>query len=126
MTIVDRFLQLMSGRNLKPAQMTRELGISSSSFTDWHKGKGSPSLDVVVKFADYFDVSLDYLVRGHDFKIKNPDNLEITTVNERKCLIKFRKLTPDLQEKLLSYADGMLAVVPEADDVVSEEKRLLG
>lgn len=31
MTIVDRLVALMDERNLKPAQITRELGISGSS-----------------------------------------------------------------------------------------------
>ena len=87
MTMVDRLVALMDERNLKPAQITRELGISGSSFTDWKKGKGSPSLDVVVKFADYFNVSLDYIVRGVDFKDPNVDNsLEISNAREQKCL----------------------------------------
>lgn len=111
----------MDERNLKPAQITRELGISGSSFTDWKKGKGSPSLDVVVKFADYFNVSLDYIVRGVDFKNPNVDNsLEISNSREQKCLKKFRKLTPELQDRLLIYADGMIAAMP--DDEYGEKR----
>lgn len=123
MTIVDRLIGLMDERNLKPAQMTRELGISGSSFTDWKKGKGSPSLEIVVKFADYFNVSLDYLVRGEDFKHSSSYNfLDFSNTREHQCLKKFRKLTPDLQDKLLIYADGMIAATPSDD--VEVEKRL--
>lgn len=123
MTIVDRLIALMDERNLKPAQITRELSISGSSFTDWKKGKGSPSLEVVVKFADYFNVSLDYIVRGEDFKSPHSDNaLEVSNIRERNCLKKFRKLTPILQDKLLVYADGMIAAMPS--DEVDEEKSL--
>ncbi len=121
MTIVNRLLKLMDEQNLKPAQITRELGISGSSFTDWKKGKGSPSLDVIVKFADYFDVSLDYIVRGEDFKSPAGESLEISNQKERQCLKKFRKLTPILQDKLLLYADGMIAAMP---DEFEGEKRL--
>lgn len=122
MTIVDRLTALMEERNLKPAQITRELGISGSSFTDWKKGKGSPSLEIVVKFADYFNVSLDYIVRGEDFKQPgSSDSLEYSNAKERTCLKKFRKLTPELQERLLIYADGMIAAMTYDDD---EEKRL--
>ena len=121
MTIVNRLLKLMDEQNLKPAQITRELGISGSSFTDWKKGKGSPSLDVIVKFADYFDVSLDYIVRGEDFKSPAGESLEISNQKERQCLKKFRKLTPILQDKLLLYAAGMIAAMP---DEFEGEKRL--
>lgn len=67
-----------------------------------------------MKFADYFNVSLDYIVRGVDFKDPNVDNsLEISNAREQKCLKKFRKLTPDLQDRLLIYADGMIAAMPD-------------
>lgn len=122
MTIVDRLISLMNERNLKPAQITRELGISGSSFTDWKKGKGSPSLEVVIKFADYFNVSLDFIVRGEDFKNPLSDNsLEISNKKEKLCLKKFRLLSPELQERLLVYVDGMIAAMPSQYD---EEKRL--
>ena len=122
MTILDRLRALMRERNMNASQITRELGISGSSFTDWKNGKGSPSLDIVVKFADYFNVSLDYIVRGEEFK--NPfagKTLEASNNKERQCLKKFRKLTPVLQDKLLVYADGMIAAMP---DELEEEKRL--
>ena len=122
MTIVDRLISLMDEHNLKPAQITRELEISGSSFTDWKKGKGSPSLEVAVKFADYFKVSLDYIVRGEDFKNPVSDNsLDISNAKERQCLKKFKKLSPELQDKLLIYADGMIAAMP-IDDGYEEER----
>lgn len=121
MNILDRMIALMDERNLKPAQMTRKLGISGSSFTDWKNGKANPSLDVIVKFADYFNVSLDYIVRGEDFKSPSADkSLEISNKKEGLCLKKFRKLTPALQNKLLVYADGMIAAMT---DMFDEEKR---
>ena len=122
MTIVNRLLELMNERNLKPAQITRELNISSSSFTDWKNGKGSPSLEVIVKLADYFCVSLDYIVHGEDFKKSSSNNsLEISNNRELQCLNKFRKLSPELQDKLITYADGMIAAMPNTE---FEEKRL--
>ena len=51
MTILDRLFELMNERNLKPSQVTKDIGIANSSFSDWKKGKGSPSLDAVTKLA---------------------------------------------------------------------------
>lgn len=124
MTTVDRFYNLMSEKNLNAAQITRILGISTSSFTDWKKGKGNPSLEIIVKFADYFHVSLDYLVRGEDFKYAtSDDSLDISNSRELSCIKKFRKLSPELQDRLLSYADGMIAAMPTEENA---EERLLG
>ncbi len=117
--LLDRVKELMDQSGIKAKQLTTELGISNSSFTDWGKGKGSPSLDTVTKIADYFNVSIDYLVRGGEC-IK-PKQLDFSSQMDKELLDKFHSLTPDLREKLLGYIDGMLAVMPKTED---GEKRL--
>lgn len=117
--LLDRMKELMKQSDIKPKQLTSELGISNSSFTDWSKGKGSPSLDTVRKFADYFHVSIDYLVNGVEFS--NNKTLEFSNPMDKELLEKFHNLTPELREKLIGYIDGMLAAMPKSDD---GEKRL--
>ena len=118
-TLLDRMKELMKQSGIKPKQLTAELGISNSSFTDWSKGKGSPSLDTVRKFADYFHVSIDYLVNGVEFS--SHKTLEFSNPMDKELLEKFHNLTPELREKLIGYVDGMLAAMPKSDD---SEKRL--
>lgn len=117
--LLDRVKGLMDQSGIKAKQLTAELGISNSSFTDWGKGKGSPSLDTVTKIADYFNVSIDYLVRGGEH-IENKQ-LDFSNPIDKELLDKFHSLTPDLREKLLGYIDGMLAAMPKTED---GEKRL--
>ena len=118
MTLLERVTMLMQEENIKPAQLVEELGISNSSFTDWKKGKGKPSLDVAVKFSEYFNVSLDYLVKG-----KEPANnlLEFSSDSERELVTIFRKLPSELKINLLSYAKGMETVISHTS---TDEKRL--
>lgn len=118
-TLLDRVITLMEKSNIKAAQLTAELGISTSSFTDWKKGKGKPSLDAVIKFSDYFHVSIDYLVHGKEFK--QSDNLEFSNSRDGEFLNKLHMLSPELQDKLLYYMDGMIAAMPSNE---IEEKRL--
>lgn len=103
MTLLDRLYKLMDGYNIKPSALTKELGISTSSFTDWKKGKGTPSLDAVIKFANYFGVSLNYLVFGDEH-----ESLEISGKTEMELLKSFRKLNPDCQLRVISYTNGMV------------------
>ena len=98
-----------------------ELGLSNSAFSDWKKGKGRPSLDAVVKFAEYFDVSIDYLVKGENY-IESHGVLEISDKNEKELMSIYKKLPSELKEKLLLFAKGMDAALPAIND--SEEKRL--
>lgn len=106
--LLDRMKTIMDNEGIKPRQLTAELGISNSSFTDWGKGKGSPSVDALTKFADYFHVSLDYLVRGEENSIKT---LDFSNPLDAELLDKFHSLTPECQLKLLGYIDGMLATM---------------
>lgn len=117
--LLDRVKGLMAQSNMTAKQLTVELGISNSSFTDWGKGKGSPSLDTVTKIADFFHVSIDYLVHGKEFS--SAKQLDFSNPMDKELLEKFHSLTPELREKLLGYVDGMLAAMPKTEE---GEKRL--
>lgn len=117
-TLLDRILELMDNQGISAVAMTTELGISKTSFTDWKKGKGKPSLDTVVKFSDYFNVSLDYLVRGEEYHHSN--TLEYSNPRDEQFLLKLHSLPPEMQDQILSYTDGMLA----ASSAVSVRKKL--
>lgn len=118
--LLDRITDLMEQSGIKAKQLTTELGISNSSFTDWRKGKGSPSLDTVAKISDYFNVSIDYLVRGEEFfshdETETAKMLDFSNIKDRELLDKFHRLTPELQWKLLGYVDGMLAAIPKTEE----------
>lgn len=60
------FEKLLKERGLRVADVTRATGISSSTFTDWKKGRYVPKTDKLQKVADYFGVSLDYLIKTSD------------------------------------------------------------
>ena len=122
-TMIDRFYSLMDEKNMKAAQTAREVGISPSAFTDWKTGKTKPTLDIVIKFANYFHVSLDYLVFGDESCFFNPDD-KVLALNDKEhaCIKKFRRLSPELQDRLLIFADGMIAAMPDSE--AGSEKRL--
>lgn len=117
--LLERVRALMAQSGINAKQLTTELGISNSSFSDWRKGKGSPSVDTIIKFSDYFHVSIDYLIRGEEFTSEKI--LEFSNPLDKELLEKFHILTPELQGKLLAYADGMIAAMPKPED---GEKRL--
>lgn len=100
-SLLERMSKLMEENDIKANHMTAELGISRSSFTDWKKGKGSPSLETVAKFSEFFHVSIDFLVYG-------TEPLEISNIEDRKLLEKFHSLPPEQQKRLAGYIDGML------------------
>lgn len=119
-SVLDRIFLLQQRSGLKPTPLTKQLGISASSFTDWSKGKGSPSLEILMKFSEYFDVSLDWLVYGKERASKNLP--EFKNVDEARLVTKYRQLTPEQKFRLDAYVDGMLDSIKAEEDSSQDVK----
>lgn len=122
--LLKRVYDLMEKAEIKPTQLSKELGMSTSTFSDWAKGKGSPSLKAVMQFSEYFNVSMDYLVYGKDHEASSASVLEFSNSEDEELLRKFHLLPPELRQKAVGYIEGMVSVMPKP---ASEgEGRLLG
>lgn len=64
----ENFSKLLEKNHLKAADVCRGTGLPSSFFSEWKKGKSKPKVDKLQKIADYFDVSLEYLMTGKEKK----------------------------------------------------------
>lgn len=60
----DTFEALCRGKKVAPSAVARKLGMSPSAPGRW-KGGSLPDLDTAQKIADYFGVTIDYLVADH-------------------------------------------------------------
>ena len=58
------FLSLCEARGIRPSKVADELGFSSGTISAWKAGKYTPKQDKLLKIAEYFGVSLDYLTTG--------------------------------------------------------------
>jgi len=75
------FEMLCNRNGVKPAQVSKATGVATSTLTNWKKGAYKPKLDKLQKIADYFNVSLDYLMFGHELEIRMESK-----VTEHPCL----------------------------------------
>ena len=60
----ETFEKLCKKRGVKPADVSRATGIATATLTSWKKGAYSPKQDKLQKMADFFGVSVDYLITG--------------------------------------------------------------
>lgn len=58
----ERFFHLCEMNNKKPTPVGKEMGVSSGIISTWKKEGHCPSGEMLIKIADYFDCSIDYLV----------------------------------------------------------------
>lgn len=57
----DRFIELCKESGKSPSAVTKELGLNNSSSTAWKRGS-TPKSETLQKLANYFGVSVDYLL----------------------------------------------------------------
>lgn len=60
--VAQRIKDLMKSEKLTQMQLAHALEVGQSSISDWLNAKSEPSIDNLWKLADFFDVSVDYLI----------------------------------------------------------------
>ena len=70
-----RILQdLREDRDISRKDLALALNISVSTLGMYEQGRREPNIDMLIKIANYFDVSIDFLV-GRSFKNENNEML---------------------------------------------------
>ena len=62
----ERIRSLRESMNYSQVKFAETFGIGQSSVVRYEKGEASPALELLVKIADYYDVSLDYILGRTD------------------------------------------------------------
>lgn len=60
--LTSKLRELRKTKKLTQAQFADAMGVSQSTVTFWENGKREPDLSTVVKLADFYDVTTDYLL----------------------------------------------------------------
>ena len=100
MDTIERILFLIKQHDITAAHLLREAKLNPTSVTEWKKGKAKPSYGALVKIANYFNVSVEYL----EGKTDDPK------INEAKYLQKNSGGENYQAKKLTIYKDASLSV----------------
>ncbi len=57
-------------RKLTQLKVALDLSISREALSYYENGKRNPDLQMLIILSDYFNVSIDFLVRGREFQKK--------------------------------------------------------
>ena len=101
MDILDRISMLLGNREQK--ELTKYLGLNSVAFSEWKSGKSKSYRKYLIEIADFFNISIDYLVYGKE-KNSSTDNL---SENEREMLDVFSKFNEREQIKLIGKLEEL-------------------
>jgi len=110
----ELYCKLRDDRGCKDADVVRATGITKSTFSDWKNGRSEPKKAKLQKIADYFGVTVDYLMTG-----KESTGPQLTRRDEREI----EKILNQTRDQLLSQEglmfDGMPASQEDIDSILA-------
>lgn len=110
MTVFDRIEQLRKTQNLSQGKLEKELGFSNGSISKWRNS--TPTYERLQKVADYFGVSVEYLMTGETPEEKK--DVTLTRRDERDI----EKILDQTREQLLSQEGLMFDGQPASPEAV--------
>ena len=84
----ERFKYLCEINGLSVSQACKEIGIQPSAATNWKTRGGTATVETCQKIADYFHVSVDYIMTGAIPVLNKPESpriIELENKNNAKA-----------------------------------------
>ena len=84
--------KLRQARGMSQVELAKRLGVTKQSVSNWENDNIQPSVEMVVKLAEVFSVSTDYLLG-----LEQGEYLDVTGLSQKK-IAHIRQLVDDLRE----------------------------
>ena len=93
-------------KNKTQEEVATELNIPRTKYARYETSTSEPNFDILIKLADYFHTTIDYLV-GHEV----PYQLDKAMFNEEQLAVidELKKLNKEQCYMLLAYIEGLKA-----------------
>lgn len=98
--------QLRKDRKLSMKELGNVVGVAESTISQYETGKREPDFETLLKLGEFFDVSIDYLLRGNVFegqeKVASPIGSDLSKDGIR-IAEKASLLSEEDRQKVLEY-----------------------
>lgn len=101
---MNHLKELREKKHITQTKLSTEIEVSQELISHFEIGQSKPNIDNLIKLADYFNCSTDYLLNRTD----NPTiitNLNVSDANLQKIINLYHSLTPARQKSLLEYIE---------------------
>ena len=106
-----RLMELREERNLTQNDIARAIDTSRTNIGRWEKGINEPAAGYLIKLAEFFEVTTDYLlgledelgVKKFSAPVKNEKTAELTP-DGKELLEIFNSLEKEYKAQILEYA----------------------
>ncbi len=99
---MERITKLRKEKGLNQVGLGLKLNVSQKMISSYESGIHQPSIDTLIQMADFFGVSVDYLLGISNIRVP-ADKFAIDSLNEREIelLDLFKELDRDKQQKAI-------------------------
>ncbi|MBO6053849.1 MAG: helix-turn-helix domain-containing protein [Clostridia bacterium] len=91
---MNRIKQLRKEKSISQVKLAEVLGVHQTAISQWETGRTNPDLDTAKKLAAYFNVTLDYLLAGEEFRNPALPTAEATSEERAGMLPAARRRYP--------------------------------
>lgn len=100
----ERLRELRREKKVRQLQLGEYLGYGGTAIVNYESGRNEPSFDTLIKLAEYFEVSVGYLVGSEP----TPHPCDILSEQEKEWLRAFSKLSAEQKELMLRLLGQMM------------------
>ena len=118
------FVQLLQTKNTTALELSKKIGVPKSIVYEWKNGKRQPSAENLMKLADYFGVSVCYLMTGKEF-----NDSENESDDEKELLLMLRaakRISSEDHDLLVSDFKRNITLYLEAKAPNLKESKIIG
>ncbi len=97
---MEKLRELRKEKGISLKELGSVVNVAESTMSLYENGKRQPDYETLLKLAEYFGVTVDYLLRGDNETERLPEELVILNRNAKK-------MSPEKRKKLLEMARVM-------------------
>lgn len=108
--------QLRKEKGLSMKELGAVIGVAESTISQYETGKREPDFETLLKLREYFDVSVDFLLRGESLEKKPASSGELTKKDQKDIAEKLEATLAQLE----ASQDGLMFDGEPLDDLTKE------
>ena len=111
MTISERILKVLKDRNMTQADFAKQVGIATSTISEWKKRKTNPTADKIMDICNVLQITPEQLLTGKG--IEDEENITVTsrescfTPYDIQLVQDYHGLKEEQQKRLMAYMEAL-------------------
>jgi len=111
---MERLKQLRNNANLTQQDVARLLGVERSTYVKYERGQSDPPTATLVRLADYFGVSVDFIIGRACEQVPAPVPVApVVSEADMRLLSMFHALDSMAQARILNALDFEYQAIPQ-------------